>query len=106
MSEHSNAALLFLYATRIINILMFVPKLGSIHRISLLIVQEVFAYLLMLLLILLIFAMLFYSLFFNENQAFESYIMSVRTAFDFMIGNVDFGLFNDETGEGMWVTFL
>lgn len=75
-------------------------------RISMLIIFEILPYLFSMLVMLLTFALLFYSLFYDENEAFESYTMSFRTLFDFMIGNVDFELFKDKTGEGMWLTFL
>lgn len=32
--------------------------------------------------------------------------MSMRTVFDFSIGNVDFEVFPDETGLGMWITII
>jgi len=49
---------------------------------------------------------IFWIIYYDELHQFNSIEMSFRTIFDFTIGNVDFGIFNDETGLGMWLTII
>ena len=96
------AGLLLILCVRIMNIfVMMIPKVGAMQRICILIAQDVISYLFCMTGVILTFSIVFNGLFFYDVEEFESFMISFRTLFDFMIGNVDFSLFKDETGTGM-----
>lgn len=70
-----------------------------------LIVRSILPFLLIVVFFIFSASLLFYSIFYEE-EAFKSLEMSIRTIFDFSIGNVNFSVFQNDTGIGMWLTIL
>lgn len=93
--------MIFALGLKVMNVILINRNYGGMIRMTALIVKKCMPYLLIFIVMTLSFASFFHGIFFEENAVFEHYDTTLRTLFDFTLGNVDFTLFTDDTGLGM-----
>mmetsp|Transcript_30690 Transcript_30690/g.5538 ORF Transcript_30690/g.5538 Transcript_30690/m.5538 type:complete len:159 (-) Transcript_30690:632-1108(-) len=71
-----------------------------------LIIKAILPFIIILIFTIFATATIYWVIFFDEVEAFRTIQLSFRTIFDFSIGNVDFSVFPEETGAGMWITIV
>lgn len=80
--------------------------IGGMIRMSISIVRTATPYLVILFCALVGFSLVFHGLFYDENAVWEEFNTTMRTLFTFTLGNLDFTLFNEPDGWGMWFTIV
>lgn len=72
----------------------------------LLIIKAIIPFILILAFSIFAASVIFWVIYYDEVDAFKTLAMSFRTIFEFSIGGVNFDVFPDETGLGMWLTIF